>query len=60
MYDTTWGSYYVGEPTVVRLGTKARPKPEPKPKAGQTPATGAEKPGAEPGSPTASASSAQR
>ena len=26
MYDTTWSSYYVGEPTVVRLGTKPRPK----------------------------------
>ena len=28
MYDTTWRSYYVGEPTVVRLGTKPRPKPK--------------------------------
>jgi vancomycin resistance protein YoaR len=28
MYDTTWSSYYVGEPTVVRLGTKKRPQPE--------------------------------
>ena len=28
MYDTTWSSYYVGEPTVVRLGTKPRPKTE--------------------------------
>ncbi len=26
MYDTTWHSYYVGEPTVVRIGTKQRPK----------------------------------
>jgi vancomycin resistance protein YoaR len=26
MYDTTWRSYYVGEPTIVRIGTKARPK----------------------------------
>jgi vancomycin resistance protein YoaR len=26
MYDTTWHSYYVGEPTVVRIGTKPRPK----------------------------------
>jgi vancomycin resistance protein YoaR len=26
MYDTTWRSYYVGEPTVVRIGTKPRPK----------------------------------
>jgi hypothetical protein len=34
MYDTTWRSYYVGEPTVVRLGTKPRPKPaEPDAKA---------------------------
>ncbi len=30
LYDTTWRSYYVGEPTVVRLGTKPRPKVEPK------------------------------
>jgi vancomycin resistance protein YoaR len=29
MYDTTWRSYYVGEPTVVRIGTKPRPKPGP-------------------------------
>jgi uncharacterized protein YabE (DUF348 family) len=28
MYDTTWRSYYVGEPTVVRVGTKPRPKPK--------------------------------
>ena len=28
MYDTSWGSYYVGEPTVVRIGTKPRPKPK--------------------------------
>ena len=33
MYDTTWHSYYVGEPTVVRIGTKQRPK---KPKPAQT------------------------
>jgi vancomycin resistance protein YoaR len=30
MYDTTWHSYYVGEPTVVRIGTKQRPKKPPK------------------------------
>jgi len=29
MYDTTWHSYYVGEPTVVRIGTKPRPKKPP-------------------------------
>ena len=29
LYDTTWRSYYTGEPTVVRLGTKPRPKPKP-------------------------------
>ena len=28
LYNTTWRSYYVGEPTVVRLGTKPRPKVE--------------------------------
>jgi vancomycin resistance protein YoaR len=47
MYDTTWHSYYVGEPTVVRLGTKTRPKPpkppatakKPEPKAGEATAT---------------------
>jgi len=45
LYNTTWRSYYVGEPTVVRLGTKPRPKPEPskpaKPdvKAAATPTT---------------------
>jgi vancomycin resistance protein YoaR len=26
LYDTTWRSYYVAEPTVVRLGTKPPPK----------------------------------
>jgi vancomycin resistance protein YoaR len=35
MYDTTWRSYYVGEPTVVRIGTKPRPK-----KHAKTPAEG--------------------
>ena len=35
MYDTTWSSYYVGEPTVVRLGTKPRPKEPAKPPAGE-------------------------
>jgi len=33
MYDTTWRSYYVGEPTVVRLGTKKRPVIVPRPEA---------------------------
>jgi vancomycin resistance protein YoaR len=37
MYDTTWRSYYVGEPTVVRIGTKPRPK-----KHTKTPAEGAQ------------------
>jgi vancomycin resistance protein YoaR len=44
MYETTWRSYYVGEPTVVRLGTKRRPKPV-------TP----EKPAAKPTKPDATA-----
>ena len=33
LYDTTWHSYYVGEPTVVRLGSKVRPKVAPPPAA---------------------------
>jgi vancomycin resistance protein YoaR len=35
LYDDTWTSSYVGEPTVIRYGTKPKPepKPEPKPKA---------------------------
>jgi vancomycin resistance protein YoaR len=37
MYDTTWRSYYVGEPTIVRIGTKPRPKKQTK-----TPAEGAQ------------------
>jgi vancomycin resistance protein YoaR len=36
MYDTTWHSYYVGEPTVVRIGTKPRPKKPAKPAPGDT------------------------
>jgi vancomycin resistance protein YoaR len=38
MYDTTWHSYYVGEPTIVRIGTKVRPK-KPKPPAGEAKTT---------------------
>ncbi len=66
MYDTTWHSYYVGEPTVVRLGSKVRPKVTPPPAAGtatqstdtaKQPANGAKKDAAGPESPaTASAS----
>ena len=43
MYDTTWSSYYVGEPTVVRIGTKPRPKPK-QPPALADGAVAAEKP----------------
>jgi hypothetical protein len=32
LYDNTWRSFYVGEPTLVRVGTKAPPKPKPKQK----------------------------
>ena len=40
MYDTTWRSYYVGEPTIVRIGTKVRPKkPKPTTPAGETKTT---------------------
>jgi len=31
LYDDTWYSSYVGEPTVIRYGTKVRPAPKPKP-----------------------------
>ncbi len=44
LYDSTWRSYYVGEPTVVRLGTKPRPKVTPPPAAEDEPAGGAAKP----------------
>jgi vancomycin resistance protein YoaR len=40
MYDTTWRSYYVGEPTIVHIGTKPRPKPTPKQKQKQASAKG--------------------
>jgi vancomycin resistance protein YoaR len=64
LYDSTWRSYYVGEPTVVRLGTKPRPKVTPppaeeKPAAGaaKQPAAGAKKnPAGPPASASASAS----
>jgi vancomycin resistance protein YoaR len=36
MYDTTWHSYYVGEPTVVRIGTEPRPKKPAKPATADT------------------------
>jgi vancomycin resistance protein YoaR len=38
LYDTSWRSFYVAEPTVVRVGTKAPPKKKkPKPEVGETP-----------------------
>ena len=55
LYDTTWRSYYVGEPTVVRLGTKPRPKAEkPAQPAKQTVTDGAAAAG-RPAEPTESA-----
>jgi hypothetical protein len=50
LHDNTWGSSYVGEPTVIRVGTKPRPKKKPEqapknaeqtpaPPAGETPST---------------------
>jgi vancomycin resistance protein YoaR len=37
LYDSTWRSYYVGEPTLVRVGTKPPPKKKkPAKKAGAT------------------------
>ena len=42
LYDTTWSSFYRAEPTIVRYGTKPRPKappppPEEKPKKNPPP-----------------------
>jgi len=60
MYDTTWSSYYVGEPTVVRLGTKPRAKTA-LPPATDEGATGPKGPTTESSdAPTASAPSPQR
>ena len=42
LYDNTWRSFYVGEPSLVRVGTKEPPKKPVKPKPGAkggTPAT---------------------
>ena len=59
LYDTTWRSYYVGEPTVVRLGTKPRPKPEPTvPKAGPAEAEAVTPPAAKKPEPTTTAPAA--
>jgi len=30
LHDDSWSSHYVGEPTVIRVGTKDKPKPPPK------------------------------
>jgi vancomycin resistance protein YoaR len=45
LYDNTWRSYYVGEPSLVRVGTKAPAKKQVKPKKvakGGTPAVAAQ------------------
>lgn len=58
LYDTTWHSYYVGEPTVVRIGTKPRPKPAKpaKPPVTDAPADAAQpKPATPPALPRAAA-----
>lgn len=44
LFENTWRSYYVGEPTKVRVGTK--PKPVETPPTGATGATGATGPDA--------------
>ena len=58
LYDTTWRSYYVGEPTVVRIGTKPRPKAA-KPPVTDGPAAGAKKQPVAPALPGASASTSR-
>jgi vancomycin resistance protein YoaR len=44
LYDTTWRSYYVGEPTVVRLGSRPRPRVTPPPTTADEPAAKAKQP----------------
>jgi vancomycin resistance protein YoaR len=44
LYDTTWSSYYVAEPRIVRVGTKPKPKPPPPPKKPPPPPKGEEPP----------------
>jgi vancomycin resistance protein YoaR len=36
LHDDTWSSRYVGEPTVMRVGTKAKEKPKPSPETTTT------------------------
>jgi len=62
LYDTTWRSYYVGEPTVVRLGSKVRPKVTPPPAADTAtqPADGAKKGAEGPADPATAAASTPR
>ena len=59
LYDTTWRSYYTGEPTVVRLGTKLRPKPKPAEPEVTTPRKGTTGPATPPALPRASAGAAR-
>ena len=63
MYDTTWRSYYVGEPTVVRIGTKPQAKkPKQTAPADTTktaPPAGKEKPSTTQPTPTTEASAAR-
>jgi vancomycin resistance protein YoaR len=40
LYDDTWRSYYVGEPSLVRVGTKEPPKKKPAAAKAKTPAGG--------------------
>jgi hypothetical protein len=50
MYDSSWSSRYVGEPSVVRVGTKPPPKKKkPKPAVDEASPT---QPGPDPAAPT--------
>jgi hypothetical protein len=50
MYDSTWSSRYVAEPSVVRVGTKPPPKKKPKPPVDE--ASGTQPAGPDPAAPT--------
>jgi vancomycin resistance protein YoaR len=51
--DSTWSSHYQAEPTIIRIGPKAKPKPKPKPKAKPKPATAEPTTGEQPAEPDA-------
>ena len=52
LHDNTWVSSYVGEPTVIRVGTKPKPKKKPEPPKGKQPPPEQQPPPTTPTTPT--------